>query len=294
MRRCSVLWVLPFVSALMGCGLALPTGKASPLTPGTTPLVQARKAHPTQLTQRGPSPQQYDQEVPPGVERVTFGRSGLFAWIARPAGAGPHPAVLWAHGGFALGAGDFEDVRPFVNAGFVVMTPAWRGENGNPGSFEMYYGEVDDACDALNYLAKLREVDPRHLYVAGHSAGGTVAALTAESSPRVKAAAAVGATADLRGAVERFRQPLFEGTPYDWRNTAENDLRSPARHLNDLRCPLALYYGSEERDLIAIARPMEQYAGTLGKTVTLEVIPGTDHFGAVGPAVQKMIAVFSR
>jgi dipeptidyl aminopeptidase/acylaminoacyl peptidase len=202
--------------------------------------------------------------------------------------------VLWAHGGFALAAADFEDARPFVDAGYVLMTPTWRGENGNPGAFELYCGEVDDACEALNYLAKRPDVDPQRIYVAGHSAGGTIAALTAESSRRVRAAAAVGALVDLRGAVERFRQPIFEQAPFQWSDPNENDLRSPARHLAELHCPLALHYGAQETDLIEIARPMVSAAKALNKPVTLKVFPGADHSTAVAPAVREMIGFFAK
>ncbi|MGV3720043.1 MAG: alpha/beta hydrolase family protein [Actinomycetota bacterium] len=280
---------------LGGCGMRFPDRRtATPLSAATQPLVEARRARPTRLFRRGPAPQDYDNQAPPGVERVTYGRRKLPAWLARPSGRGPHPAVLWAHGGFALAAADFEDARPFVAAGFVLMTPTWRGENGNPGDFELYCGEVDDACEALNYLAKRPDVDPKRIYVAGHSAGGTIAALTAESSRRVRAAAAVGALVDLRGAVERYRQPIFEEAPFQWSDPRENDLRSPARHLGDLRCPLALYFGAEESDLIEIARPMERYAKTLNKPVTLEIIPGADHATAVAPAVREMITHFRK
>jgi hypothetical protein len=33
------------------------------------------------------------------------------------------PAVLFVHGGFAFDRGDFAIAKPFLDAGFVVMTP---------------------------------------------------------------------------------------------------------------------------------------------------------------------------
>lgn len=54
-----------------------------------------------------------------------------------------------------------------------------RGENGNPGHFEFFYGEAEDAVAAGRYLATLPRVDPKRIYITGHSAGGTLALLAA-------------------------------------------------------------------------------------------------------------------
>jgi hypothetical protein len=67
-------------------------------------------------------------------------------------------------GGFALDADDFEDSRAFVQAGLVLMPPHLAREDANSRVFELYYGEVDDACEALNYLAKRPEVDAKRIY----------------------------------------------------------------------------------------------------------------------------------
>ena len=46
----------------------------------------------------------------------------------------------------------------------------------------MFYDEVDDVLAAAEALAGLPDVDTGQLYVAGHSAGGTLALLAAMSS----------------------------------------------------------------------------------------------------------------
>jgi dipeptidyl aminopeptidase/acylaminoacyl peptidase len=295
-RYAGPLRICLFVLALVaGCRPAAPpSGAGLPALLRGLSLAEARRKHPTRLIHPGPSPQPYDSAAPPDVETVTFGHQHLRAWLATPGGPGRHPAVLFAHGGFALGSGDFDDVRPFVQAGYVVMVPAWRGENGNPGSFEMYYGEVDDARDALNVLAKRPDVDRTRLFAAGHSAGGTLAMLLAETSPRLRAAAACGGFPDMLAAVTEAGRPPFAETPFQWSDPVESDLRSPARHLRDLGCPLALYYGANEDLYVGQARAMAAQAGPQGKTVTVEVFPGTDHFSALSPAIRKMIDFFNQ
>jgi dienelactone hydrolase len=269
-------------------------------TPGQTistagSLAEARQGFQTQLLIQEPSWQEFDNVMPPGVERVNFqsGQLQLFGWFAKPAGDGPFPAVLHAHGGFALGDTDFEDVRPLLNAGFAVFAPAWRGENGNPGFHELYYGEVDDAAAALEYLAARPDIDATRLFATGHSAGGTIVMLLAEISPRLRGVMACGGAPDMQAFTDAFGQPMFDEAPYNFKNPLEGDLRSPGRHIRDLKCPLALYFSpGDDAMYLAQATALEPKARELGKQVTVESIPGTDHYTALAPAVQKAIAFF--
>lgn len=260
---------------------------------GTQSLREARQKFTTHLLIHGPAPQDYADEVPGGVQKVTYtshGRS-LLAWLAVPSTPGPHPAVLFAHGGFSLGAGDYEDARPFVDAGFVVLLPAWRGENGNPGEFERVYGEIDDAVAALDYLANVPGVDKKRLFATGHSMGGTTAMLLAEVSDRLRGAASCGGFPDIRGAIDQgMRLDIY--VPYDWHNPLENDLRSPGRHLRDLQCPLALFNSDSDRLYVQQSATLPEEAKSYGKQVTVEVFDNTDHHSALAPAVQKMIPLF--
>lgn len=132
------------------------------------------------LRVEGSAPQAFDQPATPaGVDVVTIhsGTLDLPAWYAPPSGRGKAPGLVYLHGGFAFAAEDFAVTQAFRDAGFAVLTPTLRGENGNPGSFEMMLGEVDDAAAAVRWLADRREVDSDQVYAFGHSAGGNIAAL---------------------------------------------------------------------------------------------------------------------
>src|SRR5262249_55756480 len=110
---------------------------------------QARSQFRTKLVRKAPSPQQWSPTKPP-VEATEIeypsGDWRLKEWMnGRVDQTRQHPAILWLHGGFAFDFPDDWDVtKPYRDAGFVVLAPTLRGENGQPGSFSYFYDEVDD------------------------------------------------------------------------------------------------------------------------------------------------------
>jgi acetyl esterase/lipase len=154
---------------------------------------QARGRFHTKLLRKGPSPQGWKPIKPPeGVTEVEYssGELRLKAWVNRPADQSrKYPAVLFLHGGFAFDLGDWDQTKPYRDAGFVVLTPILRAENGQPGAWSYFHDEVDDVLSAAEYLSKQPYVDSKHLFVAGHSVGGTMTLLAAMASKRFRAAA---------------------------------------------------------------------------------------------------------
>src|SRR5205085_7788189 len=116
---------------------------------------------------------------------------------APPAEGGKHPAIIWIVGGFSNSISDIawtpgraendQSATAFREAGIVMMYPCLRGGNDHPGSMEGFYGEVDDVLAAADYLSKLDYIDPQRIYLGGHSTGGTLALLAAESTSRFRA-----------------------------------------------------------------------------------------------------------
>src|SRR5262249_46686861 len=103
---------------------------------------EVRKRFRTKLLEQGPAPQEEPMTRPPmGVTEIAYpsGKLRLKAWVNRPAKAKPkQPAVLFVHGGFAFGLPDWEMAKPYWDAGYVVLVPILRGENGQPGSFSLF------------------------------------------------------------------------------------------------------------------------------------------------------------
>ena len=287
----------PIEAAALSLGLGDPgdgttTGTPASVAPISTDLFEARRGFQTKLVRRGKSPQAFENEpAPPGVELVHYPSRSLElkAWVsANPSDGRRHPAVVFLHGGWSFGAQDWRDAEPFRQAGYVVMMPMLRAENGNPGEFELFYGEVDDAIAAGDYVASLEYVDPNRIFIVGHSAGGMLTPLVAMMPSRFKAAAAFSGMVDHAAFV---RSHWGRIVPYDLSDPEEIRLRNPREFVASLKCPLYLFLESGHADLNA-TRAFTAAAQSFGRTCEFFSVPG-DHWTMVVPSLRKTIELFN-
>jgi len=242
----------------------------------------------THLTKKGPSPQSYEKESPPaGVQEVRYPSAGrnLKAWVARPTGDGTKlPVLVYFHGGFAFGADDFLECIPFLKAGFVVMTPMLRGENGNPGAYELYLGEVDDARAAIRWIASQDFVDRERIYTFGHSAGGVVSALVSlfDDCP----VRLTGSSGGLYGPGIFAKMDKNE-VPFDPTDPVECRLRSLIGNVRDMKSRHFAYVGAEDK--FQEYQPALRETGTDGK-LKIAKLPG-DHYSSLQESFQRYLAV---
>ncbi|GKX62714.1 alpha/beta hydrolase family protein [Pragia fontium] len=207
-----------------------------------------------------------------------------------------HPAVIWLIGGYGgIGHDDYfwaEQPRDndqtgsaFRKSGLVMMVPSFRGENNNPGKYEMFYGEIDDLESARQYLASLPYVDPNRIYLAGHSTGGTRVLLGSEALTGFRAAFSLGGIPDLKSRIEMGK--MMVEVPFNQNNLEEFRLRSPGVFVTSIKSPTFYfegeeYYWPEFDDLKTVAKdnkiPLYIYK-----------IDGADHFNIISP-VTELIA----
>lgn len=116
------------------------------------------------------------------IEKVSYRSNGLRVWgqICRPAAAGRHPVYIYTHGGF----GGITDglgmtwnggaCRDLAAEGWIVVVPAYRGEDGSEGRIEVCLGEVDDVLEMTRITLAQSYSDPSRVGVVGASHGGCV------------------------------------------------------------------------------------------------------------------------
>jgi hypothetical protein len=211
--------------------------------------------------------------------------SGEFpAYISPDPGDGKkHPAIIWITGGDCNSIGDVwsptsrsndQTASAFRKAGLVMMFPSLRGGNNNPGSKEGFLGEVDDVLAAAKYLETQQFVDPKQIFLGGHSTGGTLALLVAESSDRFRAVFSFGPVGDVS---DYGRDSKF--LPFDLSNPKEIELRSPGYWLSWIQSPVWVFEGT--RGNIESLREMAK-ASTNPKAHFIEV-QNMDHFSVLAP-----------
>lgn len=264
------------------------------------PFLERRAAHATALEVDSPSPGSYQPGlVPDGVTEVRYasGDLELLAWLAVPKTAEgtpegtPAPGVVYFHGAFSLAPKDLEAVRPLLDAGFVVLLPALRGENGNPGRLELLYGELDDAVAAVRFLAARPEVDPERVHAVGHSIGGGLAALVA-----LRPDAPVRLTASVAGLYvpETFvRWSRSEGNAplvrFDPTAPHEASLRTLAGNVRDVVHPHLAYIGEDDAWFHPNAERVRDEAERWKAPVTVTMVPG-DHMTCLPHGLERFVA----
>jgi pimeloyl-ACP methyl ester carboxylesterase len=215
----------------------------------------------------------------------------LAAYVTPDPGDGQkHPAIVWLTGGDSSSLDDFwsegtpandQSASAYRKAGLVMMFPTLRGGNTDAGGKEFFYGEVDDVLAAAEHLAQLPYVDAQYIYLGGHSTGGTLALLTAESSTRFKAVFAFCAVTRMN----RYPDSLVPDAVLS--DSDENRLRSPIHWLDGISTPTWLIEGAESPGNGEELDDLCQH--TRNPAVHCIAVPGFNHFSVLGH-VSRVIA----
>jgi alpha-beta hydrolase superfamily lysophospholipase len=275
----------PVATALLLAACS-PTEEASPT------LAEARAGFKTKLVVRytyGEAP-----ATPPtgalGLIHYPGTLGAMAAYVSPdPEDGRRHPAVIWLAGGFSNSIGSLawmpgppendQSAAGFRRHGIVMMYPALRGGNTNPGNVEACFGEVDDVLAAAAHLATLAYVDPARIYLGGHSTGGTLALLVAETgTTRFRAIFSLGPLADVTG----YGSDVL---PFDVSHEQEARLRAPIHWLGAVRCPTYVFEGTTRSNITSL-RKLEK--ACRNPRVRFHDIPGGDHFDIIAPLVARM------
>jgi acetyl esterase/lipase len=282
---------------LCGCKGKSGTGsemtKSDSVTPVDMNLLQARTGFTTKLLRKD-ADGVAAEEPPANIFQLVNYRAELgemSAYVSpRPPDGKKHPAIIWIVGGFSNSIGpnewtpapveDDQSASALRQAGIIMMFPSLRGGNDNPGFMENWYGEVNDVLAAEDYLSKLDYVDPKRIYLGGHSTGGTLAMLVSESSDKFRAVFAFGPIDDVR----HYDPKELEFDPSD---AKESELRSPIKWLAGIHTPTFAFEGTERPSNIT---PLKAMTGVCRNPVVhFYPVKGATHFTVLAP-VTRLVA----
>jgi acetyl esterase/lipase len=167
-----------------------------------------------------------------------------------------------------------------------MMFPSLRGGNDNSGEKEGFLGEVDDVLAATDYLEKLDYVDPKRIYLGGHSTGGTLAMLIAECSRRYRAVFAFGPVSDVS------RYGIDSGfLPFDVTDQTEVTLRSPGYWLSSIQSPIWVFEGAQRGNIKELRQMRWATSNPLAHFIEIN---NATHFSTLAPTnsliAKKIIA----
>ncbi len=211
---------------------------------------------------------------------ITYESEGqnLKAWFLR--GEPGAPVLVYLHGGFAGDASEAYACPQFAEAGYSVLVPTYRGENGNPGSFELLFGEVRDAAAAVRHVQTIEGVDSDRVVVFGHSAGAAVSALLAGMDD---------VPSRMTGGAGGFYDPVSVESlmlEFDVAAPVGNELilRTPSLVVDSMRLRHHAFVGRED-DAVALGGMLGwlQSKGDAEHPLRVYDVPG-DHFGSLAPA----------
>ena len=276
--------------SLLASGLALPASAQSPriLEPS---LREARALFKTKLVPQPKRAEPVEVAPPDVMQTVKYQAPGgkYGAYLSLPFKDGKkHPAIVWITGGDCNTIGDVWSKRApsndqtavqFERAGVVMMYPSLRGGNDNPGRKEGFLGEVNDVLAAADFLAKQPQVDPKRIYLGGHSTGGTLALLVAEYSDRFRGIFAFGPVV----VVEAYGLDS-EFLPFDTSDQRELDIRSALWWIRGIKTPTYVIEGEQGNiENLRALRGLNGEADFRNPNLRCLEVAGANHFDVLAP-----------
>lgn len=214
----------------------------------------------------------------------------VHGWIVEPEGPGPHPVMLFVHGGPHWLYEDryMPEVQAYADLGFLVAMPNYRGSTGYGRAWrdaltgEVGFADVDDVTAGLRAVLERPDADPTRTVVAGWSWGGYVTLMQLGRNPGLWTAGVAGvpvgdyvmAYADEAPSLQAMDRTIMGGTPeevpdrYERGNpiTYVDAVTAPVMFVigeHDSRCPPAQAFAYVDR-LASRGAPHEVYAFSTG------------------------------
>jgi acetyl esterase/lipase len=243
--------------------------------------------------------------APPPDQRLAYGPGPLqFGNLRLPKKPGPHPVLVFVHGGCWLSQYDIAHAaaleQAIADSGIAVWSIEYRRVGNEGGGWPNTFTDVAAGADYLRTIAPKYGLDLNRVVVGGHSAGGAFALwlaarkkISSESelytaNPLVvKGVFGLAPAPDLdalsaSGVCGKVIDRLMGGTPVE--HADRYAAASPMR-LVPIGVPQSLVVGAKDASWSPIGRAYFAKATAAGDTtVRLLEAPESGHFELIAPA----------
>lgn len=222
------------------------------------------------------------------LRRLAYDSDGLtvYAYLYGPRTPhGKQPVIVFNRGSFTWPDGFAGELLVMAHRlaadGYVVVAPMYRGSGGAAGRDEMGGADLDDLMNLRPVIGELPGADPYRLYLYGESRGGMMVYQALRDGFPARAAAVVGAFADLDG---MLANPKWASAGAQiWpdiavHRTAIAARRSATQWPQKIRAPILIIHGARDTQ-VPPAQSLEM-AGKLvqlGKPVQLILVDNEGH-----------------
>lgn len=190
--------------------------------------------------------------IPGRALRIESDGPSLEALLHLPEGAPPFPGVVICHPHPQYGGDMYNNVvgalvKAVTGVGAAVLRFNFRGVGASEGDFDNGAGETQDVLAALGALRSQPEVNADRVALAGYSFGAMVMLRAASDRDDLTAVVSV----------------------------ANPTQRGPKVEIH-MRAPTLFVVG--DRDPYCDGQLLLEYRDQIGDDVTVEIVPGVDHF----------------
>lgn len=225
---------------------------------------------------------------PKANARIPYGKAPQqFGDIFLPQGSGPHPAVIFIHGGFWRNAYSLEHAghlcAALARAGAAVWSLEYRRLGDPGGDWKGMSDDIVRGGEQIVSVGNRYNLDLKRVIAAGHSAGGQLALwLAAQMAVDLRGVVPLAAVSDLRRAYALqldggVAGELIGGSPD--RVPQRYAAASPIELL-PIAPPQRVVHGTADN---IVPFDMSQRFAKASKNATLVALSGAGHFDLIDP-----------